>query len=198
MSDGVLMKQLLATILILTLGLSLNGCSTLMSAGGEKPVSEDYGRRTFGTWWDDQMVESRGAVNIKRSHEKLKDAHINVTAFNGVVLITGQVPSEELRGLSADQLKNLRKVRKVHNELEIAGPTSMVARTNDSWLTTKVKTKLGISNEAEGGRIKVITENGVVYLMGLLTRNEADAVVQLAQSVYGVQKIVKVFEYIDS
>ena len=192
------MKQLLATILILTLGLSLNGCSTLMSAGGEKPVSEDYGRRTFGTWWDDQMVESRGAVNIKRSHEKLKDAHINVTAFNGVVLITGQVPSEELRGLSADQLKNLRKVRKVHNELEIAGPTSMVARTNDSWLTTKVKTKLGISNEAEGGRIKVITENGVVYLMGLLTRNEADAVVQLAQSVYGVQKIVKVFEYIDS
>ncbi len=180
--------------LILILTLTLTGCSSMSST----PVSEDYGRRTFGTWWDDKMLQSNGLRNIKASHEQLKKAHITVTSFNGVLLLTGQVPSEELREIAANQVKDLRKVRKVHNELEVAGPTSTVARANDGWLTTKVKTKLGLSDQAEGDRIKVITENGVVYLMGLLTRDEADAAVQLAQSVYGVQKIVKVFEYINS
>ncbi|MFT4714641.1 MAG: osmotically-inducible protein OsmY [Candidatus Azotimanducaceae bacterium] len=178
--------------ILLFLILTLHGCSTVTG-----PTSEDYGKRTLGTVWDDQMIESRGKANIRAAHEQLKKAHINITAFNGMVLLTGQVASEELKNAAGDSIKDLRKVRKVHNELEVAGPTSMMARTNDSWLTTKVKAALLSSTDTEGSRIKVVTENGVAFLMGLLTRSEAEAAVEKTRKVFGVQKIVKVLEYIN-
>mgnify|MGYP001599897436 CR=1 FL=1 len=172
--------------------LVLPACSTVNG-----PTSENYGKRTLGTVWDDQMIESRGKANIRAANEQLKKAHVNITAFNGMVLLTGQVASDEIKSTAAASIKDLRKVRTVHNELEVAGPTSMMARTNDSWLTTKVKAALLSSNDTEGNRVKVVTENGVVYLMGLLTRTEAEAAVEKTRTVFGVQKIVKVFEYIN-
>lgn len=179
-------------LLLLTPLFILQGCSSVTG-----PTSEDYGKRTLGTVWDDQMVESRGKSNIRAAHEKLKKAHINITSFNGMVLLTGQVESDEIKSTAAASINDLRKVRIVHNELEVAGPTSMMARTNDSWLTGKVKAALLSSSDTEGGRIKVVTENSVVYLMGLLTRSEAEAAVEKTRKVFGVQKIVKVFEYIN-
>ena len=122
---------------------------------------------------------------------------MGVTSFNGQVLLTGQVSSEEEKQAAGAAIKDLRKVRTVHNELEIAGPTSLVARTNDSWLTTKVKTALFTNEDTYAGRVKVVTENGVVYLMGLLSKAESEATVEKTRQVFGVQKIVKVFEYID-
>ncbi len=169
----------------------LSGCALVT------PASEDYGKRSFGTYWDDQMAESRGKKLIRDAHPDLEEAHITVTSFNGVALLTGQVPSEEARQLAESTLVKLRHVKTVHNELQIAGPTSMVARTNDTWLTTKVKTALFTDEGTQSGRIKIVTEDGVVYLMGLLTRNEGDVAVERARTVYGVQKIVKVFEYIN-
>ena len=177
---------------LLTMLIALQGCSTVTG-----PTSEDYGKRTLGTVWDDQMIESRGKANIRAAHEQLKKAHISITAFNGMVLLSGQVPSEEAKNIAGSSITDLRKVRTVHNELEVAGPTSMMARTNDSWLTTKVKAALLSSNDTEGTRVKVVTENGVVFLMGLLTRSEAEAAVEKTRKVFGVQKIVKVFEYIN-
>jgi len=179
-------------LLSLLMVLILNGCSTVTG-----PTSEDYGKRTLGTVWDDQMIESRGKANIRAADEQLKKAHINITAFNGMVLLTGQVASSELKNTAGNSIADLRKVRTVHNELEVAGPTSMMARTNDSWLTTKVKTALLTSKNTEGRRVKVVTENNIVFLMGLLTRSEADAAVEKTRKVFGVQKIVKVFEYIN-
>ena len=170
----------------------LQGCASVTG-----PVSEDYGKRTLGTVWDDQMIESRGSANIRAANAELGEAHLNVTSFNGMVLLTGQVPSEAVKQAAGAAVKDLRKVRTVHNELEIAGPTSMMARTNDAWLTTKVKTALFAGEDTETGRVKVVTENGIVYLMGLLSRTEADAAVETTRQVFGVQKIVKVFEYIN-
>ena len=170
----------------------LQGCASVTG-----PVSEDYGKRTLGTVWDDQMIESRGSANIRAANAELGEAHLNVTSFNGMVLLTGQVPSEAVKQAAGAAVKDLRKVRTVHNELEIAGPTSMMARTNDAWLTTKVKTALFTGEDTETGRVKVVTENGIVYLMGLLSRTEADAAVETTRQVFGVQKIVKVFEYIN-
>jgi osmotically-inducible protein OsmY len=169
----------------------LGGCAAIM------PASEDYGKRSLGTVWDDQMTETRAKRLIREAHPDLNDAHINVTSFNGIALISGQVPSAEAKELAGATVSKLRHVKTVHNELEIAGPTSLVARTNDSWLTTKVKTALVSDGEVDGNRIKVVTEDGVVFLLGLLTRNEADLAVERARQVYGVQKIVKVFEYIN-
>jgi osmotically-inducible protein OsmY len=171
--------------------IALAGCST---AG---PMSDDHGKRTIGTSIDDMMVASRAKSNIKSVNEQLGRAHIDVTSFNGVVLLTGQVPSEGARQEAEQAVDGLRNVRVIHNELEVAGPTSIPSRMNDSYLSTKVKTALLADNNTEGGRTKVITENGVVYLMGLLTRDEAEAAVSKAREVYGVQKIVKVFEYIN-
>jgi osmotically-inducible protein OsmY len=170
----------------------LQGCASVTG-----PVSEDYGKRTLGTVWDDQMIESRGSANIRAANAELGEAHLSVTSFNGMVLLTGQVPSEAVKQAAGAAVKDLRKVRTVHNELEIAGPTSMMARTNDAWLTTKVKTALFAGEDTETGRVKVVTENGIVYLMGLLSRTEADAAVETTRQVFGVQKIVKVFEYIN-
>ena len=174
---------------ILLLLMILQGCALT------GPVSENHGKRTMGTQIDDVGIAKRAKQNIKAAHADLDKAHIKVTVFNGVVLLTGQVSSKETKELAAKAARDLRKVKQVHNELEIAGPISFMARTNDSWLSTKVKTSLISDEEVEGGRIKVVTENGVVYLMGLLTRDEA--AVQRAREVFGVQKIVKLFEYIN-
>lgn len=171
--------------------IALIGCST---AG---PMSDDHGKRTIGTSIDDMMVASRAKSNIKNTNEQLSKAHIDVTSFNGVVLLTGQVPSEAAKREAEQAVEGLRNVQVIHNELEVAGPTSIPARMNDSYLSTKVKTALLADSDTEGGRTKVVTENGVVYLMGLLTRDEAEAAVSKAREVYGVQKIVKVFEYIN-
>ncbi len=99
--------------------------------------------------------------------------------------------------MATAQVEPLRNVRKVHNELTVAGKTTLLSRTNDSWLTTKVKSALSAAESTDATRIKVVTENGVVYLMGLLTRAEADAAVDIARDIQGIQKIVKVFEYIN-
>ncbi len=170
----------------------LQGCSSMTG-----PFSENLGKRTLGTKWDDQMVESRGKANIKSVSPELDKAHIGIVSFNGVVLLVGQVPSQNAKEAAAEAVEGLRKVKIIHNELEVAGPISFMARTNDSWLTTKVKTALLTNSDSEGRRIKVVTENGVVYMMGLLTRNEADNAVKRARDVFGVKKIVKVFEYIN-
>ena len=96
-----------------------------------------------------------------------------------------------------DQVEPLRNVKRVHNELTVAGSSSIISRTNDSWLTTKVKSSMAASATTDSGRIKVVTENGAVYLIGLLTREEADAAVELTRGIQGVEKIVKVFDYIN-
>ena len=179
-------------VVMATLSLLLmTGCSTAV------PLSDDAGKRTIGTSLDDMMAASRAKSNIKSVNTVLDQAHIDVTAFNGMILLTGQVPSEEARQQAETAVEGVRNVRVIHNELEVAGPTSIPARMNDSYLSTKVKTALLTDSGTEGGRTKVVTENGVVYLMGLLTRNEAEAAVAKAREVYGVQKIVKVFEYIN-
>ena len=94
--------------------------------------------------------------------------------------------------------EKIGKVRKVHNELEVGAPISYVARSNDNLLTAKLKSKLLVNAETSTRKVKVATENGVVYLMGMLPRTQADRVVEVARSVFGVQKIIKVFEYTDT
>mgnify|MGYP001035805358 CR=1 FL=1 len=145
----------------------------------------------------DSRNESLARKKINDAHPGLSKSHINVTSFDGIVLITGQVPSEDLVRLATAEVEPLRNVRKVHNELAVAGVTSMLSRTNDSWLTAKVKSALIASEKSDASRIKVVTENGVVYLMGLLTRAESDSAVEITRGIRGVEKTVKLFEYMN-
>lgn len=192
------MKKTLLTPLVLTLGISLvSGCATVISTVREEPIQEDQGKRTFGNYVEDEMIETKVLVNLSKGSTPLAQSHIGVTSYNGQVLLTGQVPDEAVRGEAERITASTREVRKIHNELEIAGPTSTIVRTNDVYLTSRVKLQLLADENAPGSRIKVVTENGVVYLMGLLKRSEADTAVAIVRSVPGVRKIVKVFEYID-
>ena len=185
---------LITLVLMLALG---TGCSTVMDAASDGPVSENLGKRTLGTVFDDEMLESKGVVNVRAAHPDLEKAHIRVIAFNGAVLLVGQVASDELRALAEQTIRDLRHVDRIHNELTVAGKTATLARVNDRFLSLKVKGRLTASKDADANRVKVVTENGVVYLMGLLTRAEADAVVEVARKAGGVQKIVKVFQYLN-
>lgn len=181
-------RLILNSITLVCLSMTMSACSIF---------SDDPSHRTPGVIIDDNVLEGLVGQEIRKSDRGYKGSHIIVVSFNGLVLLAGQVPSEALREKASEVAGRLKRVRKVHNELNIGGPISMIARTNDSWLTSKVKTRLLASGAVDGTKMKVQTENSVVYLMGLTTRAKADAAIEVASQIYGIQKIVKVFEYLD-
>ncbi|WNZ55361.1 BON domain-containing protein [Microbulbifer sp. EKSA008] len=187
-------KYLLAAFAATTL---LAGCSTVLEATHDGPIQQDPGERSFGTYIDDQRIETVTTVNINKAHPDLKTSNININSFNGVVLLTGQVPSQELRLLAGRTAEQVQNVRQVYNEIQVRGKVTLLASTSDTWLTTKVKSNLFANKEVDSGRIKIVTENGVVYLMGLLTPAEAERAAEVTRSVGGVQKVVKAVEYIN-
>ena len=130
------------------------------------------------------------------SGEGYDEAHLNIVSFNGFVLLAGQVPSEALKTLTTDVVRKIEGVRRIYNELEIGPPTSLGTRSHDTWITTKVKSKLLASSYTPGTRVKVVTENSVVYLMGLLTEEEADRVSLEAGEVSSAKRVVQLFELI--
>lgn len=185
-------------LMALTLCLTLTGCSSAINASRESPIEDDRGTRTLGSKIDDSLIETKVAVNIAKASPDLdKNSHIVVSSFNGVVLIAGQTPRADLKSLAEQTAGQVQKVKKVHNELQVLQPSSLLARNNDAWLTTKIKTQMLTDANIPGSRIKVITENGIVYMLGLMTQAEAARATNLVQGVSGVQKIVKLFEYID-
>ncbi|MBF8779541.1 BON domain-containing protein [Pseudomonas fulva] len=185
-------------LMALTLCLSISGCSSVIDVAREKPIEDDRGTRTIGSKIDDSLIETKVAVNIAKASPDLdKHSHIVVTSYNGVVLLAGQTPREDLKSLAEQTASQVQRVKRVHNELQVLPPSSILARNNDAWLTTKVKTQMFGNADVPGSRIKVVTENGIVYLLGLVTQQEANQATAVVQGVSGVQKIVKLFEYID-
>lgn len=185
-------------LVILSQTAVLGGCAAAVGAGAAAGAAAFYDRRTTGTLIDDELIELK-SISALRQNSKLWDqSHINVTSFNNIVLLTGETPDESLRQRAAETVSGLEKVRKVHNEIVVAAPSSMISRSSDTWVTGKVKTLLLNARKLDATRVKVVTENGIVYLMGLVTRFEADAATDVARQVRGVQRVVKVFEYIDS
>ena len=177
----------------------VNGCATVVSTvkPGET-IQEDRGTRSFGTMIDDSSIETAVTVNLNANPE-LKKAHISVVSFNGTVLIVGQVPTQELKNEATRIATSASssRIKTVHNELEVSGATTFLSRSNDAWLSTKLKTLMLADPTVAGLRTKVVTENGVVYLMGLVTQAEANQTVDLVSNSSGVTKVVRAFEYID-
>ena len=177
--------------------LSLFGCGTMLKNTSSEPVSHDPGKRSLGSRIDDETIELRSMINLGAASDELKKSHIVVTSINGYVLLVGQVPTQELKDQAAAVVKEVRDVRRIYNELEIAGNTTLLTRTSDNWITTKVKSGMLLSDEIQGTRVKVTTENGVVYLLGLVTRSEAERIQAKASTYSGVERVVSLFEYID-
>jgi osmotically-inducible protein OsmY len=177
----------------------LSSCATVVSTTtGDDGLQENRGRRSFGAMIDDGSIETTVKVNLNAADDGLKDAHINVVSFNAVVLLVGQVPSQDLKNLATRvATSSSTRIKTVHNELEVAGATTFLSRSNDAWLSTKLKTLMLADPAVSGLRTKVVTENGVVYLMGLVTQEEADRTVNLVSNTQGVTKVVRAFEYIN-
>lgn len=190
-------KTLLAITLLTSL---LGGCAAVVVTGAATGANAAHDRRTLGAYVDDEGIELKTRLAITEDKEVYSQVHVNIISINGVVLLVGQAPTEALRMKIEDITRGIEKVRVVHNEMTIAAPNSYMTRSSDSLITAKVKGSLfGIKGHDgfDPTRVKVVTENGVVYLMGILFRSEADAVATKASRVSGVQKVVKLFEYLD-
>lgn len=153
-------------------------------------------RRNTDIILKDENIESK-ATNTLYSDTKInKKIHVNVTSYNGIVLVTGEVLTEELRQQVIDVVRNLPDVKRVHNELAVSQLTTFESRSGDTWITSKVKSQMLSTKELKSTLVKVVTENDTVFLMGIVTEKEADMAVEVARNVEGVKRVVKIFEYI--
>ncbi len=194
------MKSINALLVILLTSSLLYGCAAAVVGGAATSATAVHDRRTVGTFIDDEGIELKARLAIFDDSELNSQIHINIISINGVVLLVGQAPTEATRLKAAELVATVPKVRLIHNEMTIAAPNSFMTRSSDSLITAKVKTKMFSIKEYDNfdpTRVKIVTENGIVYLMGILTHSEADAVTNAARQVGGVQKIVKLFEYLD-
>lgn len=192
------MKSLSLRLFVLVLLFSfLPGCALLLATGVVSgvgtgvAVSQD--RRTGGIFVEDEGIEMRAG---RRISEKFgHNVHVNVTSFNRNVLLTGEVPSENIKKETGDLVTGVENVRNITNEIAVTGISSFMSRSNDALITSKVKGRFMDAGKFQINHVKVVTENSVVYLLGLVKREEAQSAVEIASSTSGVKKVVKVFEY---
>ncbi|HWA11631.1 MAG TPA: BON domain-containing protein [Burkholderiales bacterium] len=188
--------RLRIAVLILAACPGLQACVPLVvgaGVGAGVMMAED--RRTNATILEDQTIEVKARNRIEEKYPE--QLNVNVTSFNRYVLLTGQAPTEAIKqDLSAIVLE-VPTVRNLQNEVAVAGNASFTSRSSDTLTTSSVKGRLTQNKDVGANHVKVVTENGTVYLMGLVTRAEADAAAQTAATTSGVQRVVKVFEYMD-
>ena len=193
-------KQLAALLAISVSAATLQGCAGLLIGGAATGAAVAHDQRTAGTVLEDESIEIKAFHALREDRVLDAQSHFNVTSYNNIVLLTGETASQELRERAGKLVADVEKVRSVHNELKIGEPSTLLARSADSVITTEVKASLfnvnGIDH-FDPTRVKVVTEAKVVYLMGLLKHAEADAVTETVRQVSGVERVVKIFEYVD-
>jgi osmotically-inducible protein OsmY len=173
----------------------INGCAPLIVGGAAATgvvMAED--RRTVGTITEDQTIEFKASNRIG---DKVKNAHVNVTSYNRMVLLTGEVPDAAAKATAEKSAQAVANVRGAFNELQIGPNSALSARANDTYLTSLVKARFVDAQRFSPVHVKVVTEASVVYLMGLVTRKDADAATEIARTTRGVHRVVRVFEYLD-
>ena len=158
----------------------------------------DIADRSVGTKIDDRFLEGLIKRELSKKKSLLKGSNINVTVYDSRVLLTGQVPNRQVSELAEDVAVSLSEVKQedISNHVKVMGPISLVSRSNDRWLTTKVRARLLSSTDTNGSSLRVTCENGTVFLMGRVTKEESELITSLVSEVFGVEKIVKVFTYL--
>lgn len=190
-------NQCFKSSIIALLCIWLTGCVAVAAGGAATGAAVAADRRTTGTFIEDQAIELKAIRVLNNDTEINEQAHINVTSYNTIVLMTGEAPTKELRSRAVKLVRHIPKVSKVYNEVAIAAPSSYMSRSSDTVITTKVKTKLFGDVGLKATKVKVVTERGIVYLLGLLNPKEATKATEAAREVGGVQKVVKLFQPYD-
>jgi len=172
----------------------LSGCFGVAAVGVGSGVLMLTDRRASETYLTDEGIELRAGNRISENFGT--KVHVNVTSYNRMTLLTGEAPSAAVKAEVEKLVNAVPNVKSISNELAIAGPSSLTGRSNDSYLTSKVKARFVDAQKFSANHVKVVTEAGVVFLLGLVTQPEADAAVEIARTTGGVQKVVRVFEII--
>ena len=170
----------------------LTACAPVIVAGAAGAALVATDRRSAGAQLDDQTIETKILTTVAGRYGDT--VHFNVTSYNGIVLLTGEVPDAAIRSDVYALARGTERVRSVHDELVVGPVTDLSARTNDSYITSKVKTRFVESDKFSATQVKVVTERSVVYLMGIVSTSEADAAAQIAATTAGVTRVVKLFE----
>lgn len=191
------MKKIIAPCLIIC-SLLLTGCETLIIAGAASGAMAAQDRRDLKTQIEDEKTELKTLSSLFDNDEVWSGTNINVISYNNVILVVGQAPTATLKQKATSEIKAITKDKKVYNQIKIAAPVSFMARRNDEYLTTKVKSSMLFTSDFPSSKIKVVTENAEVFLLGLVTETESDKAVEIARNVSGVKKVVKVFEIIQA
>ncbi|MDD4929229.1 MAG: BON domain-containing protein [Gallionella sp.] len=182
-------------LFLVILSASLQGCFPVVAAGVGAGALMVQDRRTSGAYVEDEAIEAKAFDRIGKQYKNT--AHVNVTSFNRNVLISGEVPDEQTRAQVERIVANIQNVRQIHNELAIAPQSSLSSRSNDSLITSNVKLRFVGDKRFSATSIKVVTENGIVYLMGIVRRAEARDASEVASGSQGVASVVQLFEYIE-
>ena len=185
------LKSVCLGLLLLAGSILAGGCVPAVSLLAIDVVRDEREPRAY---WQDNKAEMDMRFSIYRN-KTISDTNVSVTIWNAVVLLTGEVPDQQTIDRILDIARSHHYTRQVVNRIELAGRTNMASRTNDSWLTGRVKTALVVSGTVDPTRFKVVTERANVYLMGLVTSAEATEAVMIVRSVPGVVRVIKVFEY---
>ena len=173
---------------------SLAGCFPLVVGGVAMGAAATADRRTLGAQTEDKSITVKAEVRLAKLGGD--NGHINIASFNRKVLITGEVPDQATKDTAEREVRAIEGVQSIANELIIAGPASYTSRSSDALVTTKVKASLVEMKTISASSFKVVTENGTVYLMGRVTQREGDVATEVTKSVAGVERVVKLFEYL--
>lgn len=191
-ANRFLLAALLASLVF------LDGCVGAVIVGGAAAAAVlAHDRRTMGAQIDDKAIVIK-ATDAIRSTQGLTDAtHVNITSVNGIVLLSGEAPAADARDKVLGAVRGVSGVRRTVNEIRIAAPSTGAERANDTWLTGKIKSKLVGVADLDSTQVKVVTEHGAVYLMGLVGKKDGEGAATAAAEVAGVERVVKLFEYVD-
>ena len=184
-----------ATALSTMLVTQLSACVPVIVGGAAAGGAVAADRRTSGIFVEDENIELKAVKHMETTLGE--NAHVNVTSYNRNVLLTGEVPNEAAKTSAEAFVKSIQNVRAITNEIAVGPKSSISSRSNDTYLTSKIKTKFVTENQFPANLVKIVTENSVVYLLGIVNKTEANAAAEIARNTDGVDKVVKVFEYLN-
>lgn len=191
---GLFMLNKLSHLILLLICTQLSGCIGILLASASTTGVIISDSRDFKTSQNDQSMRHQIYLDIIRDPD-LKSSNITVACFHGIILLTGQVPNSMLKVKAEKIAKLMPDISRVYNEITVSDSIDIKTQSNDVWITTKVKSKLVTTPGLKSGSVKVVTENGAVYLMGIVTQKQADVLVETTRKISGVKRVVKAFKY---
>jgi len=192
----MLMKLLIICSLSLLTVHLLSGCTAAVVGGAVAGTAVAMDKRTTGNYVEDQNIKTKFSHLYYEDKTLSEQTHVNVTSYNRQILITGEAPTEQQKQQLSAIARQIKNVRNHFNEVTIGAPSSYSSRSNDTYITSKIKTSV-FSNmkELDGAQVKVVTENSTVFLMGLVTRKQGEQITEIARKTRGVKRVIKLFEY---